>query len=382
MKKWFICTAALALHLTAGAQKLTPEDYIEQYKDLAIREMKRMGVPAAIKLAQGLLETENGNSVLLRKSNNHFGIKCKNNWSGGGVSHDDDALGECLRTYSSAEESYRDHSNFLRGSGRYSFLFELDPADYKGWAYGLKKAGYATNPRYPEKLIQSIEKYNLQQYSLLAVNEVPKYDRSQFEDDKEVPFVYVEETSAEQGSATSPNPGKETVIFINGARCIRGAKGTSLLAIAGRFDIPLAKLLQYNDLSQDGLLAKDQPVFLEKKPVEGAVGEYITRPGESLYDVAQQQGIQLEWLATYNQLSTRTSITEGTRLFLKPAKVTASVKPDKPAAASPAATHTVQPKEGLYSISRKYGVSVQQLRAWNNLESDQLSIGQQLIVSK
>jgi flagellum-specific peptidoglycan hydrolase FlgJ len=151
------------------AQTITPEQYIEMYKDIAVKEMKRMGVPAAITLAQGLLETENGNSTLLKKSNNHFGIKCKSTWSGNGVSHDDDAVGECFRTYKTAEESYRDHSNFLRGSERYSVLFQLDPADYKGWAHGLKKAGYATNPKYPAILIKSIERYNLQQYTLTTL---------------------------------------------------------------------------------------------------------------------------------------------------------------------------------------------------------------------
>jgi LysM repeat protein len=261
-------------------------------------------------------------------------------------------------------------------------LFKLDPADYKGWAYGLKKAGYATNPRYPEKLIQSIEKYNLQQYSLLAVSEVPKYDRSQFEDDKEVPFVYVEESSAETGSADSPTPLKEKVTYLNRTRCIQAAKGTSLLAIAGRFNVPLAKLLQYNDLITDGLLQKDQPIYLEKKPVEGAVAEYTTRAGESLHDVAQQQGIQLEWLAVYNQLSTQTVISAGTRLALRPSAITAAVSSGKPAAGSAAGLHTVQQGEGLYAIARKYSVTVQQLRTWNNLGSDQLSIGQQLVVSK
>ncbi len=382
MKKWFFCTAALALQLTAVAQKLTPEDYIEQYKDLAIREMKRMGVPAAIKLAQGLLETENGNSPLLKKSNNHFGIKCKSNWTGGGVSHDDDALGECFRTYASAEESYRDHSNFLRGSERYAPLFRLDPADYKGWAYGLKKAGYATNPRYPEKLIQSIEKYNLQQYSLVAVNEVPKYDAAQYKDDPEVPFVYTETEAAAPEAASSLTPEKETVTYINRSRCVRAARGTSLLAIASRFDIPLAKLLQYNDLSQDGLLQKDQPVFLEKKQLEGSTAEYLSREGETLYDIAQQQGIQLEWLATYNRLSPHTVISPGTRLSLKPGALTAANRPAPQASAATGKTHRVQPREGLFAIARQYGVTVQQLREWNSLESDQLSIGQQLIVSK
>ena len=169
--------------INVDAQTLTPERYIELYKDIAIREMKRMGIPAAITLAQGLLETESGNSSLVKKSNNHFGIKCKSNWTAEGVSHDDDAPGECFRTYKDAADSYRDHSNFLRGSEWYAFLFSLDPSDYKGWAHGLKKAGYATNPKYPNILIRSIEQYNLQQYTLAGVKDVPKFESNKFKDD-------------------------------------------------------------------------------------------------------------------------------------------------------------------------------------------------------
>ena len=150
----------------ASAQKITPEQYISKYKDMAISEMKRSGVPASITLAQGILETESGNSDLLQRSNNHFGIKCKSNWTGDSVSHDDDAKGECFRAYKDAEDSYRDHSDFLKGSARYAALFQLDPNDYKGWSYGLRKAGYATNPRYPEILIRNIEKYNLQHQTI------------------------------------------------------------------------------------------------------------------------------------------------------------------------------------------------------------------------
>src|SRR5690606_35110935 len=115
--------------------------------------MKRSGVPAAITLAQGILESESGNSELVKKSNNHFGIKCKSTWTGDTVSHDDDANGECFRAYKNASDSYRDHSDFLRGNKRYADLFKLSQDDYAGWAKGLKKAGYATNPRYPDLLI-------------------------------------------------------------------------------------------------------------------------------------------------------------------------------------------------------------------------------------
>lgn len=393
VRKLFVLALLFTACETITAQNLTPEQYIEKYKDNAIREMKRMGVPASITLAQGLHESEFGNSVLVKKSNNHFGIKCKSSWTGGGVSHDDDAPGECFRTYTSAEESYRDHSNYLRGNQRYSSLFELNPADYKGWAYGLKKAGYATNPRYPVILIQTIEKYNLQQYSLVAISDMPKYDKSQFEDDKEVPFVYNEEEDKSYAKNVSnrdvvPADGADfdRIVHINQVKCIMAKKGTSLLAIAARQNIDLAKLLEYNDFVQDGLLSKDQPVYLQRKAIQGNTEVYVCKKGETLLDAAQQNGIQLEYLARYNGLTKNTVISEGATLYLQPAKQLAMTKTPKaqgaPETASSVKYHEVRPKEGLYGISKKYGVSVQQLKEWNNLTSDSLSISQQLIVSK
>lgn len=143
--------------------------YINQYKDLAIREMERTGVPAAITLAQGIHESGAGKSDLAAASNNHFGIKCKSGWTGETVRHDDEKKDECFRKYPSVEDSYKDHSDFLKNSTRYAFLFQLDPVDYTQWAYGLKKAGYAGNPKYPEVLIKLIEDYGLQEYTTLAL---------------------------------------------------------------------------------------------------------------------------------------------------------------------------------------------------------------------
>ena len=145
------------------------QNYINTYKDMAIIEMQRTGVPAAIKLAQGIHETMAGTSDLVLSSNNHFGIKCKDTWKGESVVHDDDLRGECFRKYASAIESYRDHSDFLKSSSRYAFLFNLDPTDYEHWAYGLKRAGYATNPRYPQIIISLIEDYHLQDYTMIAL---------------------------------------------------------------------------------------------------------------------------------------------------------------------------------------------------------------------
>src|SRR5580704_11731569 len=151
-------------------------NYVNTYKALAMAEEQRSGVPASITLAQGLHESEAGMSELVRNSNNHFGIKCKEDWKGSVFYHDDDSRQECFRSYATAEDSYRDHSDFLRKGSRYAFLFQLDPTDYEGWAYGLKKAGYATNIRYSQILIKLIKDYNLEQYTLIAVGKMAASD--------------------------------------------------------------------------------------------------------------------------------------------------------------------------------------------------------------
>ena len=371
----FLCTF---LSLNVNAQRLTPEQYVAAYKDLAIREMKRMGVPACITLAQGLLETEGGNSALLMRSNNHFGIKCKSNWSGESTSHDDDALGECFRVYKNAEDSYRDHSNFLKGSDRYAFLFKLDPADYKGWAYGLKKAGYATNPNYPQILIKNIEKYNLQEYSLEALGEVPVFDASKFSNDPEVKILAVDNETE--------NAPSNTEVAINGCKALRATKGTSLLAIATNYNIPLSKLLEINDLQNDGLLSKDQIIFLQKKQARGAQAFYISAKDESLYDIAQKNGILLKNLEEYNSLQQADILTEGTKVNLQPMIIVKesqqSPTKDVEVKAVSNKIHVVQSGESLYGISKKYALTVSDLKSWNQLLNDHISVGQQLIISK
>jgi LysM repeat protein len=364
---------------------MSAQDYVQEYKDLAIKEMKRMGVPAAITLAQGLLETENGNSDLVKASNNHFGIKCKSTWTAETVSHDDDAPGECFRKYKSPEDSYRDHSNFLRGNSRYDFLFQLDPADYKGWAYGLRKAGYATNPRYPEILIKNIEDNNLQQYTLEAINDVPHFDASQYAGDPEKQNDTVDET-------VSVAP---ISLTINGSKALYVPKGTSLLAVATEHHINLEKLLTINDLTKDGLLDKGQYIFLEKKQKEGKNDFCIAEANETMYDIAQKYGVILQNLYAYNQLTPDDYIVAGTKIFLKPNQQTSNdnsqlairiqtstSKSNADGSKLKTQTHEVLPKESLYGISKKYGVTVDELKKWNNLTSDNLKIGQQLIISK
>jgi LysM repeat protein len=366
------------------AQYITAAQYVAQYKEIAISEMKRMGVPAAISLAQGILETENGNSDLVKKSNNHFGIKCKSTWTAETVSHDDDAPGECFRAYKNAEDSYRDHSNFLRGSSRYAFLFKLDPRDYKAWAYGLRKAGYATNPQYPQILIKNIEDNNLEQYTLEGINDVPVYDASRYTNDPEDKSINDVLKSTGQNDADS-NLSEPTTLIINGSKALFVSRGTSLLAVASQNNINLNRLLEINDLQKDGLLDKDQYIFLEKKQKEGERDYYISQQNETLYDIAQKNGIMLQSLYDYNNISSADNIYPGTKILLRPSLVkqisTNDIEATSPRAGKPK-THEVQPKESLYAISKKYGVSVTQLKEWNNLNDNNLKPGQQLIISK
>lgn len=373
---------------------MTAADYIAQYKDIAISEMKRMGVPAAISLAQGLLETENGNSDLVKRSNNHFGIKCKSSWTAETTSHDDDAPGECFRVYKTAEDSYRDHSNFLRGRDNYAFLFKLDPRDYKAWAYGLRKAGYATNPKYPEILIKNIEDNNLQQYTLEGADEVPVFDASKYTDDPDdkTPLDTSSIGLKINDAGAKSNGAGYTQMTINGCKALMVPKGTSLLAVASQNNINLSRLLDINDLKKDGLLEKDQIIFLDKKQKQGDKDFYIVQQNESLYDVAQKNGIMLQSLYDYNNISSADYLQPGTKILLRPAGATSYLKagdtqikssyPANNTSYVKPVFHEVQPRESLFAISKKYGVSVDQLKEWNNLTGNDLKIGQQLIISK
>jgi LysM repeat protein len=385
----FLFSMAVSKILTA--QYITVDQYVAQYKDIAIREMRRMGVPAAISLAQGILETENGNSELVKKSNNHFGIKCKSTWTAETISHDDDAPGECFRAYKDADDSYRDHSNFLRGSDRYAFLFKLDPRDYKAWAYGLRKAGYATNPNYPAILIKNIEENNLEQYTLQGVNDIPVFDKSKYADDPEDREIDTVLRSTGQVLSLEGELRDPTKLTINGSRALLVPKGTSLLAVASQNDINLSRLLEINDLDKDGLLDKDQYIFLEKKQALGDRDYYILEQNETLYDAAQKNGILLQSLYDFNKISPADNVYPGTKLLLRPAALhqfnTSNGKnntlgTDLHPTSTESKTHEVQPRENLYTISRKYDVTVTQLKEWNNLKNNSLKIGQRLIVSK
>ena len=251
------------------------EDYIKKYRDIAVEEMKRYHIPASITLAQGLLESGAGYGTLARKSNNHFGIKCGSDWRGKTVKHDDDARNECFRVYKDPKDSYRDHSKFLAGKQRYAFLFDLKITDYKGWARGLKKAGYATNPRYAHQLIDIIERYDLDKY------------------DKKGGLKWMKE---------NPNPHEPYIA--NGLLYIIARQGDTWKNISKEFDISKRKLRKYNDLYKGYELQEGDILYLEKKNRKAPKGMYVhvLRNGESMYSISQKYGIRLKRLYKMNKM--------------------------------------------------------------------------------
>ena len=330
----------LALYMLAPvrmkAQHLPNEDivyYITQYADIAINEMVRTGVPASIKIAQGILETQAGKSKLVAESNNHFGIKCKSNWDGPKVYHDDDAQGECFRKYKDAISSYKDHSDFLKLQPRYTSLFELDVDDYKGWAWGLKKAGYATNPIYAETLIKFIEDYQLNILNDYAEDEEQeKYDLSEYigEITKNglTPSTVTTKSSSSFSNKKISYP--EDVFKINNVKVIYAPEGTSLLAVAKKYKIALPKLLSYNELLKSNwVLKKSELVFLQPKKSVGNKSIHRVKRNESQRDISQHEGIKLASLLQYNQLKANSKLKVGQKLNLKPKKGTSYKQPVK-----------------------------------------------------
>lgn len=296
--------------IAKAQQSEVTNTYIKNYRAIAIEEMQRTGVPAAIKLAQGVLETMSGQSPLVLKSNNHFGIKCKAGYDGPYVLHDDDAPNERFMKYENSDQSYKDHSDFLKSRSRYASLFQLDPMDYKSWAYGLKAAGYATNPKYPQLIINIIEKYNLQDYTLIALGKM------------EMPVDLKEYMAAKKGIKEEPvlaaSKYPDNDFKINDTRVVFAPKGTSYAALAQQYNIPLGRLYDFNDIkNMADKTQKGELVFLQLKRTVGNAEFYEVQEGESIYDIAQATGIRLESLLKYNNLTKFSSPAIGSKLYLQ-----------------------------------------------------------------
>ena len=279
-------------------------NYIQTYHDLAITEMQRGGVPASIILAQGIHETLAGTSDLVRASNNHFGIKCKDTWTGQVVYHDDDARAECFRSYPTAADSYRDHSDFLRNSPRYAALFKLDPKDYEGWAYGLRKAGYATNIRYSQILIKLIKDYHLDQYTQEAL-EKPMTDSVK----TAIAVIEPKPTPATQYP--------EGTFTINETKAVFVREGTSLLSICEQYDIALGRLIEFNELDDKNILTRDQLIFLQRKRKTGVNAVHVVQQGETIYSICQQEAVRYESVLELNHLQKGEEPAAGEKVYLQ-----------------------------------------------------------------
>ena len=408
------------------------EAYIERFKRIAIDEMQRTGVPASIKLAQGILESNSGKSYLARTAKNHFGIKCGSNWKGDAVYREDDDYDDqgrltksCFRRYHNADASYVAHSEFLRDpkkSFRYGFLFRLEPTDYKAWARGLRKAGYATNPRYPELLITLIERHELDQY-----------DRPVRLDPVDIELP-VEEAVAGILNTNDVN------YFVSDAP-------VSLQQVAREADVSVRRLLDYNEqlVSESQTVAANERIFLQKKrrAYRGGDRYHTVAAGEDLYDIAQRYGIRVKNLARRNRLGEQARPAAGEQIKLRGWKVREAprlaragaepdpisptlpdrtlepavtdedgfldmgepispntpipepdprptVQPQTPVVTPPVTTpntspnqptaeyHAVKAGDTLYAISRRYGVTVDDIRRLNALDGNTISVGQQL----
>jgi len=312
---FFVVFHALNTH-ASSPQRITLPEYIATFRDLAISEMQLHGIPASIKLGQAILESGFGNSRLARYGNNHFGIKC-HGWTGRYLLHDDDAEDECFRAYNCPKESFRDHSQFLLTRPWYAPLFKLDIMDYRGWARGLQRAGYATNPRYAELLIRIIEEHRLMRYDSIAMNLVAAMpERKQFTEARNHTVAEARTVSIER-VAPQQMENRRVVKTNNRIRYIIALPGDTPERIATEMDMFLWQIVRYNELENGRQITPGQIVYLQPKRRQGVRPFHIVQPGETFYDISQLHGIRLEHLLSRNNLQEWQQPTVGTKLLLR-----------------------------------------------------------------
>lgn len=348
MKKLSI-SIGLFLGLFMHAQSWnTEEQYIQRFATIAVEQMEKYKIPASITLAQGLIETAGGQSRLAQEGNNHFGIKCKNDWSGKSMRHDDDAPQECFRVYESPAQSYEDHSIFLATREYYRKLFDLDILDYKGWAYGLKKAGYATNAKYAPMLLSKIDKYQLNEFDHLKANEVfpallkkypalsadpifmAKLQQDKKTDKEKKPLTLRVPYQPASFAKTLENVQKTRVstyrdvinsIIVknhpNGdLKYIVVPEEMDIELISQKFEIPVNKLQRWNELAGNTLHRNDI-LFLEPKSSEGNVEKYTTVLGDTMHAISQKFAVRVDKLYNKNNIQPGTQPRVGEVIYLK-----------------------------------------------------------------
>jgi len=286
------------------------KNYIQQFSNIAIREMMLYRIPASITLAQAILESKAGQSRLALEANNHFGIKCHNDWYGKTMYQDDDKQKECFRKYDTPQESFRDHSYILTQRDRYKNLFNLDVSDYRGWAKGLKSAGYATNPQYAEQLIRVIEDYGLTQFDNANFQVSFGDSLSNLDDYSKLAWISRFEVIGE-----GPNHRK---IFVNNElQLVVTRRGDNLERISADFDISVKRLMKYNDMSGFSAVKPGQIIYLEPKRRKGAAKVHVMQPGETVHQISQLYGIKMKMLIKRNHLFTGLEPVKGQVLMLR-----------------------------------------------------------------
>lgn len=325
----YSCKTSKQLTSVSGPSA-TEVAYIDSYKDIAVSEMKRTGIPASITLAQGMIESDYGRSHLAREANNHFGIKCHNDWSGPKIYHNDDRRNECFRKYGKPEESFYDHSEFLRSGSRYDFLFKLDATDYISWARGLKKAGYATNPDYANMLIRKIEEENLSYYdrgynpaSLAQVNQVAVQGSPVVRDtDKTVISADQEKTINPVGETTFVVARVPRVMENNRIQYIVAKDGDTREKIENEFSLLRWELPKYNELSDDFSVVPGQVLYIQPKREKAEPGKeyHYTVDGDTMYLISQRYGVKLKSLYKMNRMEDDTEPGPGKKIWLSSSK--------------------------------------------------------------
>lgn len=298
---YFVCQSSFS--------QLTPQEYAIRYSNKAVENMKKMGVPASITLGQGILESASGNSYLAREGNNHFGIKC-HNWTGKRIYADDDAKNECFRKYDDVYDSYRDHAEFLRTRQRYSFLFDYDITDYKAWAHGLSRAGYATDPKYAAKLISVIERYHLYVYDSDKVR-VDYRQKDKISETKQVvisdktfiidPYVHYKEHTN------------------NSVPYVYASQGDNINSLAEKLNLRPWQIRIYNNLEKDAEFNEGDIIYLRSKRWRAASQYQIhtVQAGETMHEISQMYGIRLGVLYRINNIEKGTEPATGTDLKLR-----------------------------------------------------------------
>lgn len=346
MNKIFFAIAILFISKFHAQSWKTDQEYIQKFAPYAVEEMEKYKIPASITLAQGLLETGGGQSRLAQEGNNHFGIKCKEDWTGRTMKHTDDAPNECFRVYDDPKESYEDHSKFLAFRKYYVNLFKLNMMDYKAWSHGLKKAGYATNPRYAYILIDKIEKNKLYEYDITNSKEVfytilkmypdlqndkmfmAKLDQKESSSKPVTVKVPYQQTSyAKQQKTVEKLVTKaETLNSIlikshpnDGMKFIIVPDDLDISAISKKFGISESRLMKWNELDGN-IVKKNEILFLESKSSSGNIANYKAQVGESMHDIAQKFGIKLKKLYSKNRMEYGEQPKSGQIIYLQSKK--------------------------------------------------------------